>query len=98
METRGIEALRPGWPDGPGYAVGSLKHDRNRHRGQDQGRSFEQAFEKGQGPKAGVASDDTGVDVTKDQVPDPMARRLQSQPPIIRKDAEDGEMHVDVLV
>ena len=93
METRGIEALRPDWR---GYAVGSLKHERDRRKGQ--GRSFEQAFEKGQGPQAGVASDDTGVDVTKDQMPDPMARRLQSQPPIIRKDAEDGEMHVDVVV
>ena len=89
METRGIEALRPD------YAVGNVKHDGNRRR--DQGRSFEQAFEKGEA-KAGVASDNTSLDVTPDQVPDPMARRLQSRPPIIRKDAENGEMHVDVVV
>ena len=76
----------------PTYGVGSLKHDRDRR---SHGQSFEQAFEEEdeddkKGREKGVASDDTPER--------PKPRGLQRPGGIIRKDEENGELHVDVVV
>ena len=82
------------------YGVGSLKHDRDR-RGK---RSFEQAFdEEEQGRDANKEADSQSASVADDDTPDGRTKRslsgdLQDPEGIIRKDEEDGQLHVDVVV
>ena len=83
-----------------GYGIGSLRHDRDR-----QGkRSFEQDFEKAgknrdddeesRSQSAGVASHNTEADPAKRSLP----TGLQDRGGIIRKDEQDGQLHVDVVI
>lgn len=87
-------------PTAPTYGVGGLKHDRDR-RGQQGQQSFEEAFgEEGQsegqsaGQSASVAEDDTA----SSRAESPLSGGLQDAEGIIRKDEEDGQLHVDVVV
>ena len=90
MDTPRIAGLGP---TSPAYGVGSLKNNRDR-RGQ---RSFEEAF--GEEEQSG----DESASVVEDNTPDsrtesPLSGDLQGAEGIIRKDEEDGQLHVDVVV
>ncbi|MHC4077192.1 MAG: hypothetical protein ACYST0_01980 [Planctomycetota bacterium] len=98
MDTPRIAPINPS----PNYGVGRLKHDQDR-RGR---RSFEQAFAEedkksdaeaeaeAENQPPGVASDNTAEDRAGGSVPG----GLQDQEGIIRKDEEDGQLHVDIVV
>ena len=94
METPRIAGISPT----PNHGVGRLRHDQDRRSN----RSFEQAFaDENKKPEAeaesqspGVASDNTAEDRARGSVPGD----LQDQEGIIRKDEEDGQLHVDVVV
>ena len=82
------------------YGVGGLKHDQDRRSK----RSFEQAFDKAgkepdddQEPESqspGVASHNSRDDRAKTSSPS----GLQDREGIVRKDEEDGQLHVNVVV
>jgi hypothetical protein len=92
METQKISPT----PATPPYGVGGVKHDRNR-----QGkRSFEEAFGE-EAQKQGAGSHPPIVE--EDNTPDehaekPLTGHLQDGKGIIRKDEEDGQLHVDIVV
>ena len=82
------------------YGIGSLKHDQDR-----QGkRSFEQDFDKAGKPRDGdeepesrspsVASHNTEAERARHS----LRTGLQDRGEIIRKDEQDGHLHVDVVV
>lgn len=96
MDTPRINVSNPS----RGYGVGSLKHDQDR-RGK---RSFEQTFDdEEQGHNANKEVDSQSASVAEDDTPDERTKRslsrdLQDPEGIIRKDEEDGQLHVDVVV
>lgn len=83
-------------PPTPAYGVGRVKHDRDRQDKQ----SFEEAFgEEEQGKEADGQSPGVAEDDTPDGGPKgPLSGDLQDAEGIIRKDEEDGQLHVDIVV
>jgi len=97
MDTPRIAGLGP---TTPAYGVGALKHDRDRRRQ----RSFEEAFgEEEQGDDASKEATSQSASVVENNTPEsraegPLSGDLQDAEGIIRKDEEDGQLHVDVVV
>jgi hypothetical protein len=92
MDTPGIN--RPN-PTSPAYGVGSLKYDRDRRNKNKQ--SFEEAFTEGE-QKSGEPKADESVAVNDTPEKAPLPGDLQEGEGIIRKDEEDGQLHVDIVV
>lgn len=97
MDTPGITGPTPAPPPPASYGVGRLKHDRDRRNRQ----SFEDAFAKEEKKRPEPEEEDTSVaedDTPENHAKIPLPGGLQDRRGIIRKDEEDGQLHVDIVV
>lgn len=79
-------------PTNPAYGVGSLKYNRDRQNKQ----SFEEAFAEEEQSTQERGEQSVAEDNTSEKAPPPAD--LQEAEGIIRKDEEDGQLHVDIVV